>query len=376
MELINNTPIEKYSIAGYPVFVKREDLCCPPPGPPFSKVRGLMPVLKRLKSQGINTVGYTETSISMAGWGVAWACSLLDMKAVIFDPQYKETPGVLKYHRKQWEQFKPDIIPLKAGRAKVNYHISKKILLKKYKNSYLLPLGLILKETIDATEKEAKVSNLKNFNSIIIPVGSGTIAAGILKAISNYNVSVYGICCRETDISMKRNKIIIKGPGMGVCGNNEEKENSNGFNFYPNSDILMDVKKTSKYLNISTTTVSIWSNKGYLKPTMINNRKFYIKKKYPFKFKLIDAGWQYSEPCFLNLPFTSHPYYDIKSIAWMIDNIKKLTPPILFWNIGALPKECYAKVQNLWRIQKIIDGKPFSKTRKYYEGLQIKIPKC
>ena len=373
MQLINNTPIESYNIGKYPVFVKREDLCCPSPGPPFSKVRGLIPVLERLKSEGITTVGYTETSTSMAGWCLAWGCYMLGgLKAVIFDPQYKKTPYLLKQHRKQWYQFDPDIIPIPAGRAKVNWHISKKILKKKYLNSYLLPLGLILPETIEATKKEALKTDIKNFNSLIIPIGSGTIAAGILKAVCDYNINIYGICCRETDISMKRNKIIIKGPGMGICGE-EKKKQQKSPSFNLDCGDLMNVNETAKYLNISTTTVSIWSNKGYLKPKIIQNRKFYTKKKYPFKFKLVDPGWKYSEPCILNLPFTSHPFYDIKSVAWMIDNIENLKPPVLFWNIGALPKECYAQVQDLWRIQKIIDREPFSKTRQYYERLQRKI---
>ena len=36
--LVDNTPIEKHC----GIWVKREDLCCPPPGPPFSKVRGVV----------------------------------------------------------------------------------------------------------------------------------------------------------------------------------------------------------------------------------------------------------------------------------------------------------------------------------------------
>ena len=94
------TEVEKYQIGKYPVLVKREDLAVKKPAPPFSKVRGIIPALQKLKKQGYTTIGYTESSISMAGWGLVWACEQLGLKAVIFDPQYKKTPSLLKYHRK------------------------------------------------------------------------------------------------------------------------------------------------------------------------------------------------------------------------------------------------------------------------------------
>ena len=90
------TPIEVYN----DIYVKRDDLCFEYPAPPFSKCRGLLMHLAKLKKQGYKYIGYTETSISMAGWGVAWACQELGLTAIIFDPQYKDTPEVLKYHRK------------------------------------------------------------------------------------------------------------------------------------------------------------------------------------------------------------------------------------------------------------------------------------
>lgn len=283
MDLINNTPIEKYTIGGYPVFVKREDLCCPPPGPPFSKVRGLLPVLKRLKSlKKPPVIGYTETSISMAGWCVAWMCSLLGLKAVIFDPQYKKTPPILKYHRKQWDLFNPDIIPIKAGRAKVNWYISRKMLLEKYPNSYLLPLGLILPETIEATKKEAANTILNsqiNYQTLVVNVGSGTILAGLINPFRG--CTIYGIMGRSGNVAQKKKNILKK--------------------------------------------IGLWESS---KHTFfgINN------------LHLIDSGWNYTDRSYTDCPFPSHPHYDLKAWEWLQNNIYKLKPPVLFWNIGKMER--------------------------------------
>jgi hypothetical protein len=102
--------------------VKREDLCAEPPAPPFSKIRGLVERIRRLKADGYETVGYTETAVSMAGWGVAWACAQFDMRAVIFDPQYKKTPELLTFHREQWAKFGATIVPIQAGMARRRTH--------------------------------------------------------------------------------------------------------------------------------------------------------------------------------------------------------------------------------------------------------------
>ncbi len=93
----NNTPVESYKCQGLSVLVKREDLCVKKHGPPFSKVRGIYDHLYALKKKGVTTIGYTETSISMAGWGLAWIGRCLGMRVVIYNPQYKHriSPGKL-----------------------------------------------------------------------------------------------------------------------------------------------------------------------------------------------------------------------------------------------------------------------------------------
>ena len=89
--IVDNTPVEMYD----GIMVKREDLSCTPPGPPFAKVRGLQKRMESLKASGVSVVGYTETSISQAGIGVSWICHELGMTAVIYCPVYKTTHDIL-----------------------------------------------------------------------------------------------------------------------------------------------------------------------------------------------------------------------------------------------------------------------------------------
>ena len=274
---MTHTPIELYD----GIYVKREDLCFQPPAPPFSKCRGIIKHLELLKLQGITTVGYVETSISMAGWGIAWACQLLDMQAIIFDPQYKETPPTLAYHREQWVKFPATkIIPIKAGMAKVNWYICRQ-LIKEYPNSILLPLGLPFKETIEETCKEVqetlKVSKI-GFKTIVCCVGSGTICAGIWKGL---------------DVLQKANILLI---------------------------------------GVMTRTGSVEAKKGVIekKADMSNNGIF----RSMVKLALYDSGYEYTQECKVEVPFPCHSFYDAKAWAWILENRMYLKEPIMFWNIG------------------------------------------
>jgi len=278
MDLVHGTPIERYEVKGQMVYVKRDDLAAPYPGPPFSKVRGLMPVLERMKKEGKEAAGYTETSVSMAGWGVAWGCALLGLRAIIFDPQYKETPPLLAYHRQRWEEFGAEIRPIKAGMARVNWNISRNRLAKEFGDKAdLLPLGLQFPETITATEEEARLTvqaSVPDFRSVVVNIGSGTIAAGLGRVFKD--ATIYGVMGRTGDRSRKLSVISKKG-GLIVGG-------------FMGQD-----------------------------------------------FQLVDPGWEYSERSEADCPFPCHPWYDLKAWQWLVEHIEALEPPVLFWNIGHLP---------------------------------------
>ena len=279
--LNNNTPVETYQIDKQDVFVKREDLCCID-GPPFSKVRGAVEHLKKLKQQGITTVGYCETSISQAGWCVAWLCKELGMTAVIFDPQYKESCETLIYHRTQWAKYNTLIRPIKAGMAKVNWYICKKLLKEEFgPDAVLLPLGIPFEETIQATQAEVLLT-LHRLHSVvntyIITVGSGTICSGLWRGVTEYIFpsTIYGVMSRTGNIKYKT-KVIEHKSRLITAG------------LY----------------------------------------------KSPVKLQLVDPGWQYTDQSKISCPFPCNKFYDAKSWQWLTENINLLKKPILFWNIGS-----------------------------------------
>lgn len=282
---LQDTPTEVHAIDGKAFWVKREDLAVPLPGPPFSKVRGVWERLLELKTKGVKTVGYTETSISMAGWAIAWACYELGMRCVIFDPQYTKEyyhgHKTHEIHRSKWKEYGAVIIPIKAGMAKPNYYIGKAILQKKYSESIMLPLGLPFEETIEQTALQTfklPVFPREDFATVVVCVGSGTICAGVLRGFDHQKkqIKVYGIACRETlSITKKRDEVLSKAKIVqgGMLGS------------------LVD-------------------------------------------FRLIDLGWEYTDRVQMDTPFPCNPYYDAKALKWLLENHHRLKKPILFWNIG------------------------------------------
>jgi len=282
--MLRNTDVEIYKIDGTPIYVKREDQCAPKGAPPFSKIRGLMKVLTKLKEQGYTHIGYTETSVSMAGWGVAWGCKQLGLTAVIYEPIYKNGPkDLLGFHRKKWEEHGALIVPIKAGMAKVNYHICKKMMKDEYgdKGKHL-PLGLPFEETIEETAKITTRELQKAeepYGSIVISVGSGTICAGVIRAFFGYKdrqrPAVYGIMSRTGSVPDKTLTILKKAQ----------------------------------------------VTQGGMFPQIL-----YVR----------DMGYEYTERSKVDCPFPCHPWYDLKAWEWLLAHYNEIPKPILFWNIGRM----------------------------------------
>lgn len=269
--LIVSTPIEKICDD---IYVKREDLSCPPPGPPFGKVRGLYPVLSKLKNEGIKIVSYMDTSISMAGWGVSYFCKELELKSVIFYPKYKEFRHNQEKYIEKWSEFGAEIIPLdKPNMQSINYYRAKKILTEKYPNSIILPQGLPFNETIDNVSDEIKkdFESYNNIKSVVVSVGSGIMCVGILRGLSSLGLlpDVYGVFVAPKKVDTYTKKIFKHIPS------------------------------------------------GYS------------------KLHFSETKYEYTDKEEMEIPFPCNPYYDAKAYKWMIDNIDSLKKPILFWNIGA-----------------------------------------
>ncbi len=286
IELIFDTPIEKIELKGFPLYVKREDLSCSYPGPPFAKIRGLHKKLTELKKTGIQTVGYMETSLSMASWGIAYLSQKIGLKAVIFYPQYKEG---YKYEQenqfKKWKEFNAEFFPIEhPGRQKINHYLAKQKLLSNFPNSIMLDQGLPFEETIEEVGKQVDLIPKELLGgSIVVSVGSGVMISGIINGLKRnlpkeQNMEIYGIVIFNQNLESKKRKI----------------------------------EKRSK--------------------TILKNWGFFSNKN--INLTLLDLGYQYEQKEEIECPFPCSKYYDRKAWKWLNDNISTLKQPIIFWNIG------------------------------------------
>lgn len=174
--LRTGTPIEDYQDQ-YSLWVKREDLACPKPGPPFSKTRG---VYARVASRPEKLIGVLDTFHSQAGHAVARACQVLGKKCINFYPEYKHHPGYREPQERAVE-LGAELVGLPAGRSCILYHAAKKE--TERRGGYMMPNALKIYESVEETAKE--VTPNKRYAYVIIPTSSGTIAAGVVKGFGD-----------------------------------------------------------------------------------------------------------------------------------------------------------------------------------------------
>ena len=283
-----NTPIEEYKFDGVPYLVKREDLACKSPGPPFAKVRGLFPVLQKLKADGITTVAYVDTAISMAGWGISYFTQKLGMKSMLYYPVYKDGfRHKQEQHLAIWKRFGATIIPLmRPQMLAINRNIAKKDLRLNYPGVYMLPNGLTFPETVEEVSKEVMSIRDLGVQTIVICTGSGAMTAGVIKGIMDYSIPI------DTLISVRVHKQasmeVAKSKIVNFCG----YKLAHGM-IYPGIDDLIK------------------------------------------NFVVLSGGYMYEECAKAEVPFPCNPYYDLKALEYIFNNIHSLKQPILFWNIGA-----------------------------------------
>jgi hypothetical protein len=289
IELAEYTPVDEFVIAGHRVWVKREDQCCDLPAPPFGKMRGLLRHMEKLIDRGVQTVGYVETSVSMAGWGVAYCAKQLGINSVIFAPTFKNPLDLYLYCLDRWKQFDAQIIPIRPGMARVAYNVNRKVLANNYRHSHMLDLGLPLEETIEETSKQWRMTMNEVCPAItVVCVGSGTVCAGILRGWSDGDGSIVGVMSRNGNVAQKQ-------------------------------------------LKVQSKSGEIWG--GFFGSCL----------------SLVNPGWEYSQPSYSSVPFPTHSYYDGKAWEWLESNIEGIDGDVLFWNIG---REVSQNELESWRIQK------------------------
>lgn len=183
--LINNTPLEAHR-AEHGLWVKREDLCCPPPGPPFSKTRGVYLHVKKRVEEGVRLFGVLDTLHSQGGLAVAHACKVLGVDCINYYPQYKaDTFGVLRPVQVASRELGARLESLPAGRSAVLYHQAKRQV--EAEGGYMMPNALKLSETVDETAAEV-TRTLEAFPQLayypwLVSASSGTIAAGVTRGL-------------------------------------------------------------------------------------------------------------------------------------------------------------------------------------------------
>lgn len=266
-----STPWEDYEVNGCIVHVKREDMCCMAPGPTFSKVRGVYEFLSKVDRS--NIIGVMDTRHSMAGWGVTYVATALEMQVWDFYPELKGD-SELRHNQKMCKKLGAWLYPMKAGMSAVLYNQAKKILTDNFPGgSIMMPNGLKLQESVDATAKEVMcVPTDYIAGSWVISISSGTLAAGVIKGLAGRNFT---------------GKIILH---MG---------------YSRSSNTVM--KYVSKMSGCDCNDLHI------------------IDDGYEYKDK-VDNSW---------IPFPCNEYYDAKAFTWLTDNVHKLKQPIVFWNIGS-----------------------------------------
>lgn len=272
--LVNNTPVEVHD----GIHVKREDLCCPFPGPSFSKMRG---VYAHMKNRPEGVIGVLDTFHSKAGWAVSWSGKALGKQVIDFWPRYKADGDILvpRVQQRHALHLGAQLCDLPAGRSAILYHRAKKHMADNFPGSYVMPNALKLPESVTENAAEAfrtiLTDSIPSRGTLVISISSGTVASGVLlgfhqaRVLCNYDVKLH--------MGYSRSKSAVLA--------------------YMNKQTGIDFELACRSL------------------------------------ELIDEGYEYSAHSkHPSAPFPCNPFYDAKAWGWLMNNPQK--QPTTFWNIG------------------------------------------
>jgi hypothetical protein len=202
--LREGTPLEDH-LAELGLLVKREDLSCPPPGPPFSKTRGVFAHMKKRVEAGVKLFGALDTYHSQAGHAVAYGARLLNVECVNYFPMYKADIAsrdgdqiTLKGYRPPQQrsaELGATLFGIPAGRSAVLYHTAKRDC--EARGGYMMPNALKLPETVEETAAEVirtferadrAAFEVLRSSPWLISCSSATIASGVLAGLADVGV--------------------------------------------------------------------------------------------------------------------------------------------------------------------------------------------
>lgn len=280
--MIPGTPWEEYDIESadgtVTIHVKREDLCCLPPGPQYSKLRGeelFLATLPKGTIVGVQDAGHHSRS----GWGTAFLCKRFGLECHVFYPVYKAEgspePGghPIREFQAKAQEMGATLHGVRAGRASVIWHQSRRIIEElSGGEGVMLPAGLKLRENAQGTSIEARMHTPSELRcgTWVGAISTGTTFAGVIMGLEDWQADIDFICYFGSS-------------------KNEEKTR----------EYMIDVA-------------------GYE----------------PDHLEFIDEGWNYSDAEERPVPFPCSKWYEAKAWHWIAENVDDLYDPICFWNIG------------------------------------------
>jgi hypothetical protein len=223
--LRDGTPLEDH-LRDHGLLVKREDLSCPPPGPPFSKTRGVLAHVRARWEAGVRVFGVLDTFHSQAGHAVAAAVSHINgehggapgdpgsARCLNYFPVYaadmarEPQPLAIRCAEEgAWvvprapqlrsRELGAQLLPLPAGRSAILFHRARRG--TELAGGYMMPNALKLPETVEQTAAEvcrtydgADLVTQRRLEGLpwLIAASSGTIAAGVIVGLQRRQIRV------------------------------------------------------------------------------------------------------------------------------------------------------------------------------------------
>jgi hypothetical protein len=297
------TPLEDH-LQGLGLLVKREDLSCPPPGPPFSKTRGVLGHVQARYNEGVRVFGALDTFHSQAGHAVAAACRHVGAQCLNYFPVYKREvmPADLEHPADKSTITFPDgtwavirdpqlrslelgarLMPLAAGRSALLFWKAKAG--TEAEGGYMMPNALKLPETVTETAAEVvrtfEAADRETYNRLrslpwVVSASSGTIAAGVLRGLHQ----------------------MLDTPPQVIVHMGYDRPQA---------------------------TVETYITDKAAVPVASRVPLLHIQEGYAYADKA-KAGPDPSWPC--------NPWYDLKAFRWWMREGRSLHGQAVFWNIG------------------------------------------
>ena len=200
---LSSTPIEEYVVQGRCIYVKREDLCAPPPYPPLGKLRGLASVVDDFLAQGFLTIGCWDTRVSKLGIGLAAAMQDVDGgKALFCYPQLKGRP--VPSNAIESERLGAEVIPMRGNHVSICVAQARKII--EDRGGKMLPFGLECEAAVSAVEQEARLipHDLVSGGTLVVSCGSGVTVSGLIRGLPCKPDQITGLSSGRSVANLQR----------------------------------------------------------------------------------------------------------------------------------------------------------------------------